>query len=144
MKTNKNRKEIRKHFTQMNEQELEIVKNKIKSSVNGDVNSVNIVPHAFDNLFKRLRKGRDINTYKIMLAQTLIDFTPIEFKRIYNGVNLVEERSVLRGNRLVNEESIVLVYSITHRKIITVWINSLNDMHSTLDTNLYDSEMVIY
>lgn len=128
----------------MNEQELEIVKNKIKSSVNGDVNSVNIVPHAFDNLFKRLRKGRDINTYKIMLAQTLIDFTPIEFKRIYNGVNLVEERSVLRGNRLVNEESIVLVYSITHRKIITVWINSLNDMHSTLDTNLYDSEMVIY
>ena len=144
MKTNKRRKEIRKHFTQMNEQELEIVKNKIKSSVNGDVNSVNIVPHAFDNLFKRLRKGRDINTYKIMLAQTLIDFTPIEFKRIYNGVNLVEERSVLRGNRLVNEESIVLVYSITHRKIITVWINSLNDMHSTLDTNLYDSEMVIY
>ena len=140
----KGRKEIRKHFTQMNEQELEIVKNKIKSSVNGDVNSVNIVPHAFDNLFKRLRKGRDINTYKIMLAQTLIDFTPIEFKRIYNGVNLVEERSVLRGNRLVNEESIVLVYSITHRKIITVWINSLNDMHSTLDTNLYDSEMVIY
>ena len=144
MKTNKGRKEIRKHFTQINEQELEIVKNKIKSSVNGDVNSVNIVPHAFDNLFKRLRKGRDINTYKIMLAQTLIDFTPIEFKRIYNGVNLVEERSVLRGNRLVNEESIVLVYSITHRKIITVWINSLNDMHSTLDTNLYDSEMVIY
>lgn len=144
MKTNKGRKEIRKHFTQMNEQELEIVKNKIKSSVNGDVNSVNIVPHAFDNLFKRLRKGRDINTYKIMLAQTLIDFTPIEFKRIYNGVNLVEERSVLRGNRLVNKESIVLVYSITQRKIITVWINSLNDMHSTLDTNLYDSEMVIY
>ena len=144
MKTNKGRKEIRKHFTQMNEQELKIVKNKIKSSVNGDVNSVNIVPHAFDNLFKRLRKGRDINTYKVMLAQTLIDFTPIEFKRIYNGVNLVEERSVLRGNRLVNEESIVLVYSITHRKIITVWINSLNDMHSTLDTNLYDSEMVIY
>ena len=144
MKTNKGRKEIRKHFTQMNEQELKIVKNKIKSSVNGDVNSVNIVPHAFDNLFKRLRKGRDINTYKVMLAQTLIDFTPIEFKRIYNGVNLVEERSVLRGNRLVNEESIVLVYSITHRKIITVWINSLNDMHSTLDTNLYDSKMVIY
>ena len=144
MKTNKGRKEIRKHFTQMNEQELEIVKNKIKSSVNGDVNSVNIVPHAFDNLFKRLRKGRDINTYKVMLAQTLINFTPIEFKRIYNGVNLVEERSVLRGNRLVNEESIVLVYSITQRKIITVWINSLNDMHSTLDTNLYDSEMVIY
>ena len=144
MKTNKGRKEIRKHFTQMNEQELEIMKNKIKSSVNGDVNSVNIVPHAFDNLFKRLRKGRDINTYKIMLAQTLIDFTPIEFKRIYNGVNLVEERSVLRGNRLVNEESIVLVYSITQRKIITVWINSLNDMHSTLDTNLYDSEMEIY
>lgn len=143
MKTNKKRKEIRKHFTQMNEQELEIVKNKIKNSVKGDVNSVNIVPHAFDNLFKRLRKGRDINTYKVMLAQTLIDFTPIEFKRI-NGVNLVEERSVLRGNRLVNEESIVLVYSITHRKIITVWINSLNDMHSTLDTNLYDSEMVIY
>ncbi|ARM66815.1 hypothetical protein AM4_157 [Lactococcus phage AM4] len=144
MKTNKKRKEIRKHFTQMNEQELEIVKNKIKNSVKGDVNSVNIVPHAFDNLFKRLRKGRDINTYKVMLAQTLIDFTPIEFKRIYNGVNLMEERSVLRGNRLVNEESIVLVYSITQRKIITVWINSLNDMHSTLDANLYDSEMVIY
>ncbi|ARM67626.1 hypothetical protein LW81_056 [Lactococcus phage LW81] len=94
MKTNKKRKEIRKHFTQMNEQELEIVKNKIKNSVKGDVNSVNIVHHAFDNLFKRLRKGRDINTYKVMLAQTLIDFTPIEFKRIYNGVNLVEERSV--------------------------------------------------
>lgn len=144
MEINKKRKEIRKHFTQMNEQELEIVKNKIKSSVNGDVNSVNIVPHAFDNLFKRLRKGRDINTYKIMLAQTLIDFSPIEFKRIYNGVNLVEERSVLRGKRLVNEESIVLVYSLTQRKIITVWINSLNDTHSTLDTNLYDSEMVIY
>lgn len=144
MKTNKKRKEIRKHFTQMNEQELEIVKNKIKNSVKGDVNSVNIVPHAFDNLFKRLRKGRDINTYKVMLAQTLIDFTPIEFKRIYNGVNLMEERSVLRGNRLVNEESIVLVYSLTQRKIITVWINSLNDTHSTLDTNLYDSEMVIY
>ena len=144
MKTNKGRKEIRKHFTQMNEQELKIVKNKIKSSVNGDVNSVNIVPHAFDNLFKRLRKGRDINTYKVMLAQTLIDFTPIEFKRIYNGVNLVEERSVLRGNRLVNGESIVLVYSITKRTIVTLWVNSLDDMHSTLDMSLYDSDMEIY
>ena len=144
MKKNKNRKEIRKHFTQMNEQELTIVKNKIKSSVNEDVNSVNIVPHALDNLYKRLRKGRDINTYKVMLAQTLIDFSPIEFKRIYNGVNLAEERSVLRGNRLVNGESIVLVYSITHRKIITVWINSLNDMHNTLDMNLYDANMAIY
>ena len=144
METNNKRQEIRKHFTQMNEQELKIVKNKIKSSVNGDVNSVNIVPHAFDNLFKRLRKGRDINTYKVMLAQTLIDFTPIEFKRIYNGVNLVEERFLLRGTRLVNGESIVLVYSITHRKIITIWINSLGDMHNTLDMNLYDSEMVIY
>ena len=144
MKTNKGRKEIRKHFTQMNEQELKIVKNKIKSSVNGDVNSVNIVPHAFDNLFKRLRKGRDINTYKVMLAQTLIDFTPIEFKRIYNGVNFVEERSVLRGNRLVNGESIVLVYSITKRTIVTLWVNSLDDMHSTLDMSLYDSDMEIY
>lgn len=144
MKTNKKRKEIRKHFTQMNEQELTIVKNKIKSSVNGDVNSVNIVHHALDNLYKRLRKGRDINTYKVMLAQTLIDFTPIEFKRIYNGVNLVEERSVLRGNRLVNEESIVLVYSITKRTIITVWVNSLDDMHNTLDMNLYDADMAIY
>lgn len=144
MKINKERKENRKHFTQMNEQELKVVKNKINSSVNGNVNSVNIVPHAFDNLFKRLRKGRDINTYKVMLAQTLIDFTPIEFKRIYNGVNLVEERSVLRGTRLVNGESIVLVYSITHRTIITVWINSLGDMHNTLDMNLYDSEMLIY
>lgn len=73
----KNRKEVRKHFTQMDEQELTIVENKIKSSVNGDVNSVNIIPHAFDNLYKRLRKGRDINTYKIMLAQALLDFTPI-------------------------------------------------------------------
>ena len=144
MEINKERKENRKHFTQMNEQELKVVKNKINGSVNGNVNSVNIVPHAFDNLFKRLRKGRDINTYKVMLAQTLIDFTPIEFKRIYNGVNLVEERSVLRGTRLVNGESIVLVYSVTHRTIITVWINSLGDMHNTLDMNLYDSEMLIY
>lgn len=144
MKTNKNRKEIRKHFTQMSEQELTIVENKIKSSVNRDVNSVNIIPHAFDNLYKRLRKGRDINTYKIMLAQALLDFTPIEFKRIYNGVNLVEERSVLRGNRLVNRESIVLVYSITKRTIITLWVNSLEDMHSTLDMSLYDSNMEIY
>lgn len=140
----KNRKEVRKHFTQMDEQELTIVENKIKSSVNGDVNSVNIIPHAFDNLYKRLRKGRDINTYKIMLAQALLDFTPIEFKRIYNDVNLVEERSVLRGNRLVNGESIVLVYSITKRTIITLWVNSLGDMHSTLDLNLYDSNMEIY
>ena len=144
MKTNKNRKEVRKHFTQMDEQELKIVENKIKNSVNRDVNSVNIILHAFDNLYKRLRKGRDINTYKIMLAQTLIDFTPIEFKRIYNGVNLVEERSLLRGNRLVNGESIVLVYSITKRTIITLWVNSLEDMHSTLDMSLYDSNMEIY
>ena len=140
----KNRKEVRKHFTQMDEQELTIVENKIKSSVNGDVNYVNIIPHAFDNLYKRLRKGRDINTYKIMLAQALLDFTPIEFKRIYNDVNLVEERSVLRGNRLVNGESIVLVYSITKRTIITLWVNSLEDMHSTLDMSLYDSNMEIY
>lgn len=140
----KNRKEIRKHFTQMSQQELTIVENKINSSVNKDVSTVNIIPHAFDNLYKRLREGRDINTYKVMLVQALLDFTPIEFKRIYNGVNLVEERSVLRGNRLVNEESIVLVYSITKRKIITVWVNSLNDMHNTLDMNLYDSNMEIY
>ncbi|MFZ2576667.1 MAG: hypothetical protein WAX22_04225 [Lactococcus hircilactis] len=140
----KNRKEIRKHFTQMSQQELTIVENKINSSVNKDVSTVNIITHAFDNLYKRLREGRDINTYKVMLVQALLDFTPIEFKRIYNGVNLVEERSVLRGNRIVNDESIVLVYSITKRKIITVWVNSLNDMHNTLDMNLYDSNMEIY
>lgn len=135
------RKEIRKHFTQMTEKEMMIVKDKIDKSVNGDVKSVNIVHHALENFIKRTPQRKE---YKWMMARALTNFTPIEFKRIYSGVNLVEERSLLRGTDIVNGESFVMVYSITNRKIITLWVNALEDMHSTLDMNLYDSNMEIY
>lgn len=137
---NSERKEIRKHFTQMTEEEISIVTNKIKQSVNNDVKTVNILPHAYNHFFRRTPKTQ---AYRRLIGRALLNFNAIEYKKIYNGVNLVEERALIRGTDVLNGEGVVIVYSISHRCIVTLWINDTDDMHSTLDMSLYDENMEI-
>lgn len=141
MKIIENRRtETRKHFTQMTKEEIDLITEKIKNSVNNDVKTVKILPHAYNHFFRRTPKTQ---SYRRLICHALLDFNVIEYKKIYNDVNLVEERSVIRGVDILNGESIVIVYSITHRCIVTLWVNSKEDTHKTLDFSLYDKNMEI-
>lgn len=141
MKIIENRRtETRKHFTQMTKEEIDLVTEKIKNSVNNDVKTVNILPHAYNHFFRRTPKTQ---SYRRLICLALLNFNVIEYKKIYNDVNLVEERAVIRGINTINDEDIVIVYSITHRCIVTLWVNDTDDTHKTLDISLYDENMKI-
>lgn len=56
-----------------------------------------------------------------------------------------EERVVLASKTIVNRcYRFKAVYSLTERRIVTVWANHIKDNHATLDWNLYDKDMPVF
>ena len=56
-----------------------------------------------------------------------------------------DERVVLVSKFVVNRcYRLKVVYSLTDRRIITVWTNHVKDNHKTLDWSLYTQDMPVY
>jgi len=105
------------------------------------VKSWNVRKHAYDRLAE---KG--INATYEDLISCIHDSTLIEYKIDYNPItNRCDERVVLRANAVVNYcYNIHVVYSLSQQRIITVWMNNVNDLHKTLDWSIYDESMKVF
>lgn len=126
----------RKHISQMEKFEIDGLFKRLKN-----VNRWGIIGHALD----RLREKR-INAKYEDIVSVINNSSIVEYKIDYNSVaNRYEERVILRANAIVNGQyNMHVVYSLTREKIITVWLNHVNDFHATLDWNIYNADMKVF
>jgi hydrogenase maturation factor HypF (carbamoyltransferase family) len=100
-----------------------------------------ILSHALERLEK---KG--IKASRQDLISTISFASIIEYKIDYNKViKDYDERVVLRAKAIVNSRyNLHVVYSLTTKSIVTVWINRIDDRHSTLDWSIYSEDMKVF
>lgn len=131
----------RKHWSHMSKNEIEGLFKRLKS-VEANGLRWRISGHTLD----RLKEKGIQATYKDLVS-TIHNSTIIEYKidEMKYQKGEPEERVVLRAKSIVNREyNLNVVYSLTNYKIITVWVNHINDFHETLDWNIYNPDMRVF
>lgn len=126
----------RKHCSQLEETEIKVIWERLKN-----IENWNIRTHALDRL-----EEKGIHATYNDLVSVIHDASIIEYKIDYNStINRCDERVVVRANSIVNYcYNLNVVYSISQQRIITVWINHINDRHKTLRWELYDENMKVF
>lgn len=126
----------RKHGSQMQQEEMSDLWGRLESFDNW-----NMSVHSLERIASKGIKA----TYDDIVS-TIKNSTIIEYKIDYSASrNRCDERVVLRSNAVVNDKfNLNVVYSITRGAIVTVWINSIDDKHDTLDWSIYDENMKVF
>lgn len=90
-----------------------------------------------------IEKG--INATMDDITSTVFNSSIIEYRIVHNDLyDTYDERVILRSKAIVNEEyNLNVVFSLTNRKIVTVWMNHLEDLHDTLDWSIYNENMAV-
>lgn len=126
----------RKHSSQMSQLELDSLYSRLRS-----VEKWELTRHALDRI-----EEKGINATYDDIASTVYHCDIIEYKIDYNArINRCEERVVVRSRAVTNGEyNLNVVYNLHSNKVITVWLNHINDRHTTLDWSLYDPDMKVF
>lgn len=126
----------RKHGSQLQQVEIDSIFKRLKS-----VDSWGMSTHALDRL---VEKGIEA-TYDDIVS-TIHNASLIEYKIDYlDRANRCDERVVLRSNAIVNRMyNLHVVYSLVQNRIVTVWMNKVDDLHDTLKWEIYDENMKVF
>lgn len=127
---------MRKHYTQLTQEEISSIHRRLK-----DVKSWGVSTHTFDRI-----EEKGIRATYNDIASTIYNCEILEYKIDYNNrMNRCEERVVVRGKALTNKYyNLNVVYSITTQRVVTVWLNHVNDRHATLDWSIYNEDMKVF
>lgn len=126
----------RKHASQMNRNEKRILWARLRE-IKAKEWGVKI--HALDRI-----EEKGINATRQDLISTIHNSEIIEYK-IDDCRFGYDERVLVRANALVNGDyNLNVVYSLTTKDVITVWINHIDDKHETLDWAIYDENMIVF
>lgn len=128
----------RKHCTQMKPYEVNNLWSRLKR-VRDDEWKVDV--HAFDRI-----NEKGIQATREDMISTILNASIVEYKIDYDKKrNQYDERVILRSNTIVNGcYNLHVVFSLTNKRIKTVWINHVKDFHSTLDWSLYNPKMKVF
>lgn len=128
----------RKHGTQLAKHEEQGLWDRLKSVKESDWK---MIGHAIDRL-----NQKGIKATKRDIVSTIHNAKIVEYKIDHvKQFNEYHERVVLRSNTFVNGSyNLHAVYSLTNNRIVSVWMNHKDDLHKTLDWNLYDESMKVF
>lgn len=130
----------RKYRSQMTDTEISRLFDRLKS-VEEDGLKWRMAGHTLDRL---VQKGIQADYWDIV--STIHNAEMVEYKIDTDKfTGEPEERVVLASKAIVNRcYRLKAVYSLTNRRIITVWINHINDHHATLDWSQYSEDMPVF
>lgn len=130
----------RKHVSQMTEKEINGLFNRLKS-VEKSGKRWSVSGHTFDRISQKGINATYEDVVSAIHNATLIEYK-IDQAKFSDGV---DERVVLRSKEVVNKSyNLNVVYSLTNRKVITVWINHIKDKHATLNWDIYNKDMKVF
>lgn len=126
----------RKHVSQMTPREVNGLWMRLR---NVDKTDWTINDHSLDRI-----KQKGIKVTREDIISTIYHAQLKEYKvDTFRGQG--DERVVLRSKAIVNGcYNIHAVYSLTSKRIVTVWMNHLDDQHATLDWSLYNADMKVF
>lgn len=127
----------RKHVSQMSFKE----KNKIWNALHSiGAEEWTLHHHAMQRLDE---KG--INATIEDIVSTIQNATIVEYKIDYvRYSDTYDHRVLLRSKAVVNGHyNLHVVFSLTTKRIISVWMNHVKDKHKTLNMGIYTSNMLI-
>ena len=119
---------VKKHYSQMNKNEIILIKNKLKN-----LGALELSYHVKEQMIKRNITEKDI--YNV-----LRNYSIIEFHRKIDNFGKADNRILIRSNRKVKSSNICLSVSLDKSRIITCYSNGCSDSHTTIDMNNYDSK----
>jgi hypothetical protein len=130
----------RKHSSQMTEAEIHGLWERLKEIEDKGLNW-KISGHALE----RMEQKGIVTTYKDIVS-TIHNASMVEYKIDYNRIDKkCHERVVIRSKDFVNiNYNLHVVFSLTNRKIISVWMNHKSDFHNTLKWEIYNKDMKIF
>lgn len=130
----------RKHGSQLKEFEVDGLFERLKE-VERKGQTWRMAGHALNRL-----KEKGINATYQDVVSTIHNAQILEYKIDHNKIlGMCEERVLLRSKAVVNRNfNLHAVYSLTSRRIVTVWINHVKDFHDTLDWNLYTEDLPVF
>jgi hypothetical protein len=130
----------RKYCSQMTDIEISNLFQRLKS-VESNGFKWRMAGHTLDRI-----KEKGIEADYGDIVSTIHNADIVEYKIDENKfTGEPEERVVLASKAIVNRcYRLKAVYSLTERRIITVWINHIKDNHYTLDWNLYSKDMPVF
>lgn len=128
----------KKYFTQMSRPEVSYLFTKLKA-----VKKWVVSDHALDRITE---KGIKV-TYADLVS-TVHNATIIEYHvakcTLQDGEKIDDQRVLLRSKAMVNiNYNLHVVYSLTRKRIVSVWMNHKNDKHKNLDMRDYDKNLKI-
>ena len=129
----------RKHVSQMSQHEIKGLTDRLKRlSSSGNLQ---FTRHAFDRMDEKgiMVTQRDIVS---MISNSSVVEYKIDKDAMSEGFC---ERLVIRSRATVNKNyNLKVVFNLTNRTVVTVWINHVKDYHCTLDLGMYDKNMKIF
>lgn len=127
----------RKHISQMTNAEQAVIWKRLN---NVQEHEWRLLPHALDRL-----EEKNINANKQDIISTIYNSNIIEYRIVHiKKYNSIDERVILRSKAIVNGSfNLNVVFSLTHKCIVTVWNNHVKDKHDTLNWNIYSSDMKV-
>ena len=129
----------RKYVSQMSQHEINGLSDRLKRlSSNGDLQ---FTTHTFDRMNEKgiIATQKDIISMirNSSIVEYKIDKDPVEDRYV--------ERLVVSSKAVVNKHyRLKVVFNLTNRTVVTVWLNHVKDNHKTLDWTLYDKNMKVF
>ena len=129
------RVEKRKHFSQMSVREIDTLYYKLSTV---KPHNWRLSQHAEERLTQK-----NIDASRSRIVDVINHCEVIEYKTVDNG-RYTCERVIVRDTALTNKKyNLNVVFDITRGVVISVWLNHIEDRHSTLDMLIYDGAMQI-
>jgi hypothetical protein len=127
----------KKHYSQMTKDE----KDSLFARLRG-IKGWKLSNHSLDRLVEKNIHATYYDIVSTIHKSRIIEYHIVKMKE--KDVNINDERVLLRSNAVVNGDyNLHVVYSITRKKIVSVWINKVDDIHSTIDMRDYDKNVKI-
>lgn len=126
---------MKKHILQMTQEEVKILKERIRKSI-AFRRPLTLTEHCRERMLEK-----DIAMYDLIMVLKYYDLVEYHVKEHeYFGD---DERVVLRGKKTYNGKNICISYSIVKKRVITAYINNIDDNHDTLDEKNYCESLKI-
>ena len=129
----------RKYVSQMSQHEIKGLTNRLKRlNSSGDLT---ITQHTFDRMIEKGIKVTQKDIISMINNSNIVEYK-IDKDRSGDGHT---ERLVIASKAVVNKcYRLKVVFDLTNRTIVTVWMNHLKDNHATLDWKIYDKNMKVF
>lgn len=143
--------QIKKHYTQMNDKEKEIINKKIK-----EINDIKLSNHVIDYLKDNYFDfgNNDFKKYILnyLKRNNELKNDIIEFNKTINKYNGIDYRVLIRMNddfyvrckdNIIRMCNLCCVINLNDFKLVTMYFNRKSDKHKTLDYSRYDEALDI-